>query len=45
MKQSWEAETSIENRETVDPLIVSLEETPEGENRSDDWRAPLGYTL
>jgi hypothetical protein len=27
MKDSWEAETSIENREPVDPLIISLEET------------------
>jgi hypothetical protein len=32
MKESWEAETSIENREPVDPLIISLEETSEKEN-------------
>jgi hypothetical protein len=41
MKESWEAETSIENREPVDPLITSLEETSEEENDSDDWPAPL----
>jgi hypothetical protein len=29
MKESWEAETSTENRETVDPLVVSLEEAGE----------------
>jgi hypothetical protein len=27
MKESWGAETSTENRETVDPLIVSLEKS------------------
>jgi hypothetical protein len=43
--ESWEAESSTENKETVDPLIVSLEETSEGENRLDDWRVPLGYIL
>jgi hypothetical protein len=32
MKDSWAAETSVENRESVDPLIISLEETSEEEN-------------
>jgi hypothetical protein len=41
-KESWEAETSIENREVVDPLVISREVTSEGENDSDDWRVPLG---
>jgi hypothetical protein len=27
MRESWEAETSTENREPVDPLIISLEQT------------------
>jgi hypothetical protein len=42
MKESWEAGTSIENREAVDFLVVSLEETSMGENDSHDWRGPLG---
>jgi hypothetical protein len=40
IEESWEAETSIENRELVDPLIISLEEISEEENYSDDWPAP-----
>jgi hypothetical protein len=42
IKNSWEAETSIENREAVDLLVIRLEETSEGENNSDDWQVPLG---
>jgi hypothetical protein len=41
MKESWEAETSIENREVVNSLLISLEETPEGESDSVDWPVPL----
>jgi hypothetical protein len=41
MEESWEAETFIENREPVDPLIISLEETSEEDNYSDDWPVPL----
>jgi hypothetical protein len=37
MKESWEAETSIDNREAMDPVDISLEENSEGENDSDDW--------
>jgi hypothetical protein len=32
MKESLEAETSTEGREAVDPLVISLEKTPEGES-------------
>jgi hypothetical protein len=28
MKESWEAETSMVNREVVDPLTMNLKETP-----------------
>jgi hypothetical protein len=31
----------MENRETVDPLIISLKETSEEENDSDDWPISL----
>jgi hypothetical protein len=41
MKERWEAETSTENRETVDPHIINLEETPKGSD-SGDWPAPFG---
>jgi hypothetical protein len=41
MMESWESETSIENRETVHPRIVNLEDTSEEENDSDDWPVPL----
>jgi hypothetical protein len=41
IEESWEAETSIENRELVDPLIISPEETSEEENDSNDWQVPL----
>jgi hypothetical protein len=36
MKEICEAETSVEHREAVDALVVSLEETSEEENDSDD---------
>jgi hypothetical protein len=42
MKESWGRETSIENREVVAPVVISLEETSEEENDSDDWQVPLG---
>jgi hypothetical protein len=32
MKESWEGETSMVNREVMDPLTISLKETPKGEN-------------
>jgi hypothetical protein len=41
MKESWEAETSTENGEALNPLLISLEETSEGENYSADWPAKL----
>jgi hypothetical protein len=41
MKESWEAETSIENWEPLDSLIISLKETLEEENYSGDLPAPL----
>jgi hypothetical protein len=37
MKESWAAETSIQNREISNPLLISLEEIPAGESDSDDW--------
>jgi hypothetical protein len=37
MKESWETETSIEYREVVNPLLISLEETLEGESDSVQW--------
>jgi hypothetical protein len=36
VKESWEAETFIENRKAANPLVISLEEVSEGENDSDD---------
>jgi hypothetical protein len=41
MKESWETETSTENREPVDHLIISLKVTSEEENDSGDLPAPL----
>lgn len=41
IKESWEMETAIENREPEDPLIISLEETFEEEIDSDDWTVSL----
>jgi hypothetical protein len=43
MMESWKAKkkTLIENREAVNPLLSSLEETSEGESDSDDWPVPL----
>jgi hypothetical protein len=35
MKESWEAETSVENRAVMD-LIINLEETSEEECNSDE---------
>jgi hypothetical protein len=32
---NWEAETSTENKETVDPLVISLEGISKRENYSD----------
>jgi hypothetical protein len=42
MKESLEADSLVGNREAVDPHVISLEETSEGETDSDDWPAPLG---
>jgi hypothetical protein len=41
LMESWEPETSIENREPVHPLIINLENTSEEENYSDDSPVPL----
>jgi hypothetical protein len=41
IKESWEAESSTENREAADHLVVSLEEISKGGNDSDDWRITL----
>jgi hypothetical protein len=41
MRESWETETSKENREPVDPLIISLEQISCEENDSNDWPVPL----
>jgi hypothetical protein len=43
MKESWEAETSTENKEVEN--VIDLEVTSEGGNGSDDWLVPLGSTL
>jgi hypothetical protein len=43
MKENWEAETSVENGEAVDPLLIRwstaalFEETCEKEGDLDDW--------
>jgi hypothetical protein len=29
VKENWEAETSVENREAVDPFIITLEDSTE----------------
>jgi hypothetical protein len=39
MKKGWER-NSIENRKPVHPLTISLKETSEAENCSDDWPVP-----
>jgi hypothetical protein len=36
-----EAETPIESREAMDPVVISLEETSEEENDSVAWGVPL----
>jgi hypothetical protein len=36
MMEKWGAETSEENKEAMDLFITCLEETPEGEQNSDD---------
>jgi hypothetical protein len=41
MKESWEAETSIENSEVANPFLINLGENSEGESDSDDWPLPL----
>jgi hypothetical protein len=43
--EAGEAETSVGNREAMDALVSSLEETSKGEDDSDAWRVPLGSTL
>jgi hypothetical protein len=40
--KSWEAETFRENRETVEPFGISLEEISEGQENSDGWSVPFG---
>jgi hypothetical protein len=37
----WEAESCIQNRKAVEPLVVSLEETCEKENGSQEWPQAL----
>jgi hypothetical protein len=41
MKEGWEVDSLIENREAVDPLVISPEETSEWETDSDNWPDPL----
>lgn len=41
MKKSWEADTSVENREAVNSHLISPDETSEGESDSDDWPVSL----
>jgi hypothetical protein len=41
MKESWETETSVENKEAATPLLISLEGNSEGGTDSDDWLLPL----
>jgi hypothetical protein len=41
MKGSWAVETSVENREAVEPVVIRLDETSERESGSDDWPFPL----
>jgi hypothetical protein len=38
---SWEVETSKENREATNPLVISLEGITGGKNDADDWPVPL----
>ncbi|PNF15243.1 hypothetical protein B7P43_G00986 [Cryptotermes secundus] len=45
MKERWETETSTENKESVCPLDISLEETSEEESNLDEWQVPLGQTF
>jgi hypothetical protein len=40
--ESWEAETSTENTETVGPHTINLEDTLKGGSDSDNWPVPLG---
>jgi hypothetical protein len=37
LMDSWEVETSTENREATNPFVISLEGITGGENNSDDW--------
>jgi hypothetical protein len=37
MKECCEVDTSVENKEAVDPLVVSFGETSMGGNDSHDW--------
>jgi hypothetical protein len=41
MKKSWETGTCIENTDPVHPLIISIKETTEEDNDSDDWPVRL----
>jgi hypothetical protein len=36
LKESWEAEIFVENREAMDPLAINLGGISEGKNVSDD---------
>jgi hypothetical protein len=38
---SWEVETSIEDREAANPLVSSLEGISRGENNPYDWPVSL----
>lgn len=43
--ESWEAETSVENRDAVDCLVIGLEETSEGGNDSKESQMTPGCRL
>jgi hypothetical protein len=41
MKESWKAETPVEDRVAVVPCIINLKETSEEESHLDDWPVTL----
>jgi len=41
MKQSWEADTSVENRAAVVSFIINLKEASKEESDLDDWPVAL----
>jgi hypothetical protein len=41
MRENWKAEIPTEKKAAVDRLIISLTETSEEENHSDEWPVTL----